>query len=79
MLNCIKKTHEHANDVSKSLRTLSETDTEKWKPTMKVMVKTDEVEKKTEERQHELEHKAELDEATRRTTKHESNEFKAHA
>ena len=35
--------------------------------------------KKTEERQHELEHKAELDEATRRTKKHESNEFKAHA
>ena len=61
------------------MRTLSETDTEKWKPTLKVSVKTDEAEKKTEERQHELEYKAELDEAMRRTKKYESNKFKAYA
>ena len=77
-LNYIKKTYEHGNYMSESLRTLGETDTEKWKPTLKVGVKTDEVEKKTEEPQHKLECKVELDEAMRRTKKHESNKFKAH-
>ena len=46
MLNCIKKTREYGNDMSESLRTLSETGTEKCKPTLKVSVKIDEVEKR---------------------------------
>ena len=78
MLNHIKKTHDYGNDTSESLRTLNEIGTDKWLPTLKVNVKTEEVAKKTEERQHELECKVKLDEATRRANKHESNLFKAH-
>ena len=49
ILNHIKKTREYGNDISKSLRTLSKTDTEKWKPKLKISIKTNKAEKKTKE------------------------------
>ena len=55
VLSCIKKSRERRSGASESLRTLSEIDTEKWKPALKVSAKTDELEKKTEEWQRNLE------------------------
>ena len=78
MPNHLKKTRERGNDTSESLETLNETDTGKCKHTLKVSVKTNETEKKFEERLCELEHKAELDEAMRRTKNHGPKKFKAH-
>ena len=77
MLNHMKKSCEHGNDTIESLRKLTKADTSALKLTLKDSCKTDADEKKTEERQFELECKAELDKATCRTKKHESNLLKA--
>ena len=79
MLNHVKKTHEYGNDASESLRKLEKVKTSAWEPTLEGSTKTDPDQKKTEERRFELKHKAELDEAMRRTKKFESNLCKAHA
>ena len=79
VLNHVKKTHEYGNDASESLRKLEKVKTSAWEPTLEGSTKTDPDQKKTEERRFELKHKAELDEAMRRTKKFESNLCKAHA
>ena len=73
----VKKARNYGNSMSESLRTMSKIDAGKWSPNLKVSIKTEEVAKKIEELQHDLEHKAKLDEATRHTSKYESNLLKA--
>lgn len=77
MLNHIKRTCECGRDISETLRMQEKIETATWKPKLKVSAKTDPDEKKAEERQFELEHKAELDKAMRREDKCEANSHKA--
>ena len=79
ILNHIKRTYEYGRDISETLRTQVKINTETWKPTLKISAKTDQAEKKAEERQFELEYKAELDKAMRREDKYEANFYKAYA
>ena len=79
VLNHIKKTCECGNDTSESLRKLDKVDTNAWKPTLKASTKADPAEKAAENKQFEIEFKAELDKTMRRTDKCDSNLCKAHA
>ena len=72
LLNYIKKTYTRGNDISEALRKLEVPDTNSWKPSLEMSIKTEPAEKATETRQFELEHKAEYDEFMKR-----KKEFKA--
>ena len=79
VLNHIKKTFDHGNDIAESLRLLREPNINLWRPSLRVSLKSDEDERVLETRQFELEYKSELDEATRRIRYYRNNRFKAYA
>jgi hypothetical protein len=79
LINYIKKTFERGNDVAEALRTLTPEDTDLWKPVLQFSTVTDTVVNKQENRQHELEYKANLDEFMRRKRSYDDNLFKAYA
>ncbi len=79
VVNHIKKTFDRGNDVSEALRTLVRPDTDAWKPTLKMSVDSDTNIKQREDKQFEMECKAELDQAMKRKRAFEDNTFKAHA
>jgi hypothetical protein len=62
LVNYVKKTFDRGNDVAEALRTLTPEDTELWKPTLQFSTATEDTKNKQENRQHELEYKANLDE-----------------
>ena len=51
ILNHIKRTYEYGRDISETLRTQAKINTDTWKPKLKISAKTDQAEKKAEERQ----------------------------
>jgi hypothetical protein len=79
LVNYVKKTFDRGNDVAEALRTLTPEDTELWKPTLQFSTATDDTTKKQEDRQHELEYKANLDEFMRRKRSYDDNIFKVYA
>jgi hypothetical protein len=79
LINHVKKTFERGNDVAEALRILEPTDTDGWKPTLLFNVSTDTTAEKQENRQFELEYKANLDEYMRRKRSYDANLFKAYA
>ena len=79
LLNHIKKTYTRGNDISEALRTLEDPDSDKWKPTLIMSTETDVDLKVRENRQYELEHKAEYDEYMKRKREYEQNSYKAYA
>ena len=79
LLNHIKKTYTRGNDISEALRTLEDPDSDQWKPTLIMSTETDADLKARENRQYELEHKAEYDEYMKRKREYEQNSYKAYA
>ena len=79
IINYIKRTFERGNDIAETLRTLTKQDTHEWMPKLKMSKAEDEETRRTENRQHELEYKALLDEAIKRKEKYHQNLYKAYA
>jgi hypothetical protein len=79
VVNHIKKTFDRGNNISEALRTLVKPDTDAWKSTLKMSVDADTNIKQQEDKQFEMECKAELNQAMKRRRAFEDNTFKAHA
>jgi hypothetical protein len=79
LVNYVKKTFDRGNDVAEALRTLTPENTELWKPTLQFSAATEDTKIKQENRQHQLEYKANLDEFMRRKRSYDDNLFKAYA
>ena len=79
IINYIKRTFQHGNNIAKSLQTLTLHDTEKWKPCLKASKAEDKDIAKLENRQLEIEFKASLDESMKRVTTYKQNIYKAYA
>ena len=79
IINYIKRTFERGNDIAETLRTLTKQDTHEWMPKLKMSKAEDEETRRTENRQHELEYKALLDEAIKRKETYNQNLYKAYA
>jgi hypothetical protein len=79
LVNYVKKTFNRGNDVAEALRTLTLENTELWKPTLQLSAAIEDTKIKQENRQHELEYKANLDEFMRRKRSYDDNLFKAYA
>ena len=67
------------NNVAEALRILVPQDTELWKPTLVFSTATDETVIKQEDRQNEMEFRADLDNFMKRRRMYENNLFKAYA
>ena len=79
MINFIKRTYMRGNDIAESLRILKNPDTNLWKPSLEVSLSEDEHEKNRDNRQFELDYKAEYDEYMKRKRNFEENRYKAYA
>jgi hypothetical protein len=79
LVNYVKKTFDRGNDVAEALRTLTPENTKLWKPTLQFSAATEDTKVKQENRQHELEYKANLDKFMRRKRSYDDNLFKAYA
>ena len=79
LLTHIKRTYSRGNDISEALRTMKEPDTDKWKPNLNFSIKSTEEEKVRENRQFELDYKADYDEYMKRKRSYEENSYKAYA
>ena len=79
VLNHIKKEFDRGNDIAEALRTETKPDTDAWKPTLTVSSDPDPDTKAREDKQYEMEYKAELDEALRRKRVFVDNTYKAYA
>ena len=79
ILNHIKKTYTRGNDISEALRKQQEPNKDDWKPTLSMSNSLDDDTKERENRQFELEYKAEYDEYMRRKRDYEQNCFSAYA
>ena len=79
LVNHVKKTFDRGNDVAEALRTLAPQETNDWKPTLKFSATEGMSEKAQEDRQLEIEFKADLDEFMKRRRMYEDNLFKAYA
>ena len=69
IINFIKRTFDRGNDIVETLRTLTIQDTSVWMSKLKMSKSDDKDTKIIENRQHELQYKALLDEAIKRTDK----------
>ena len=65
-INHIKKTFDRGNDIAEVLRTLAPQDVDLWKATLKFIGSSDATVAKQEDRQLEIEFKADLDEYMKR-------------
>ena len=79
IINYIKQTFKRGNNIAESLQTLSLQDTDKWKPKQEDSKETDKKKRDNENKQFELEFKANLQEFIKRITTYEENMFKAYA
>ena len=70
---------DRGNDIAEVLRTLEPQDVDLWKPTLKFSASTDGTVAKQEDRQLEIEFKADLDEFMKRRRMYENNLFKVYA
>ena len=79
LVNYIKRTYSRGNDIAEALRVMESPITDKWKPSLHESTSTDANDKKREDRQFELDYKADYDEYTKRKRTFEENSYKAHA
>ena len=79
LINYVKRTFDRGNDVAETLRNLTKLETETWKPNLKVSTMTDENKREAQNKQFEIEFKAELEEYLMRKRTYEDNLFKAFA
>ena len=79
LINHVKKTFEYGNDIGTALMDLKEPDSDLWKPNMQVSVATDDDTKAAENRQYEIEFKADYDAYRARVLALENNKTKAYA
>ena len=79
LLNYIKRTYDRGNDIAEALRKMEVPDTKLWKPSLQVSLSSDADEEKRENRQYELDYKAEYDEFMKRKRAFEENSYKAYA
>ena len=56
IINYIKRTFTQANDISESLRTLTEFDTKQWRPTLQMSMSNIPEDKLREDKQYEFEY-----------------------
>ncbi len=77
VVNHIKKTFDRGNDVSEALRKLVGPDTDTWKPTLQMSLQSETDVEQREDKQFEMDYKAELDQAMKRKRACEDNTFKA--
>jgi hypothetical protein len=79
IINHIKKEYDRGRDISETLRELERPDTNSWLPTLRTSTETEPVIRATATRQFEMEYKARLDDALRRTRIYEDNQVKSYA
>ena len=79
IINYIKRTFQHGNDIAETLRTLTPQDIETWRPKLEASKSDNENIAKIENKQFEIEFKASLDESMKRLTIYKQNIFKAYA
>ena len=79
LLNHIKRTYARGNDISEALRTMKNPNEDTWKPKLEFSGKGTDEEKKREDRQFELDYKANYDEYMKRKRAYEENCYKAYA
>ena len=79
LFNYIKRTYDRGNDIAEALRKMEVPDTKLWKPSLQVSLSSDADEEKRENRQYELDYKAEFDEFMKRKRAFEENSYKAYA
>ena len=79
LVNYIKRTYVRGNDVAEALRNMEIPDTNNWKPNLQISTSSDADEKKREDKQYEMDYKAEYDEFMKRKRALEENGYKAYA
>lgn len=79
LINHIKKTFNFGNDIGTELETYEEFDLSKYRPTLKVSNDQDEAKRESENKQYEIEFKAEFDAFMKRKQSLETNKTKAYA
>eukprot|EP00957_Ditylum_brightwellii_P091149 6939860-Ditylum_brightwellii.AAC.1 len=79
LINYVKKTFDRGNDVAETLHNLVKFETDDWKPKIKVSTEPDEDIGEVQNKQLEIEFKAELEEYLKRKRTYEDNLFKAFA
>ena len=66
VINYIKRTFEHGNDIAETLRTLKNQNTESWMSSLKMSLAIDQTIQLQEDKQYKLEYKARLEQAMKR-------------
>ena len=79
LINHIKKVFDYGNDIGTSLKLLEPINTSAWKPRMQVSIATTEEDHAAENRQYEIEFKADYDTYSKRVQAYENNNTKAYA
>ena len=78
MINHIKKDFDRSKNISEALRKLEYKNTDNWNPILKASISSDEDVKVGEDRQSELQFKAEYGESQRRKMFYQENQYKAY-
>ena len=73
IINYIKRTFTRGNDISESLRTLTEFNTKQWRPTLQISTSNILEDKLREDKQYKFEYKAELGKAIKRSREYKEN------
>ena len=79
VIKYIKKLFDYGNDIGSALETLEPADTSEWKLTMRFSTNKDENVQKNENRQYEIEFKADYDAYSKRLQTFDNNKIKAYA
>ena len=79
LVNYIKRTYIRGNDIAEALRTMKLPNTNLWKPSLQVSLNFNDADEKRENRQFELDYKAEYDEYMKRKRSFEENCYKSYA
>ena len=79
LLNYIKRTYTRGNDIAEALRKMESPDKNNWTPVLQMIIDTNDEVKKRENRQCELDYKAEYDEYMKRKRTLEENSYKVYA
>jgi len=79
LVNYIKRTYDRENDITEALRTMDLPNINMWKPSLRVSLISDDDEEKRENRQFELNYKAEFDEYMKQKRAFEENCYKSYA
>jgi len=79
IINHIKKTFDHGNDIAEVLRMLTKAEVNSWEPTLAISTSMVTADKEQEDKQNEIKYKMELDEAIKQKRTYKNNLFKSYA